>query len=451
LGDALAIETLGAVRALFRIPPDESAAPDGSIRFALDPASMRLIASGEPGKLEQVAQLFDAAEAEPDARPPAGQTGVEPNREAPPVIVAPGPGGIMIASEDIEALDDLESLLHNLAGAAMAGAGDLSVFYLVHAKAAAVAETLGQIVTGGSLLQTSAPGRAAQPEGPGGAAFGEAGALADSLLGLAGGAFASSGSVKIIPDARLNALIVRASPADTDTIRQLLEILDQRESPEEILAQPKPRLIPVHNTSAGEIAEVVRQVYQERLASASSGGRGPSPQEFVAALRGGGARGRASSRSSVEDIEKMSIGVDARANALVVSAPETLFQEVRQLVEDLDAAAIGSSSETIRVVALKRSNPETVQKALQALVGESVQSEGSGRRTAASGSAGPGAPSAGSTPGEEMQRAMLMRAIQQRAGGGGPPGMGGAGPGRGGPRGGGFPGGGGPMRGGGRR
>jgi hypothetical protein len=198
--------------------------------------------------------------------------------------------------------------------------------------------------------------------------------------------------------------------------------------------------------SAVEIAQVVEQVYQERLASASGGGRGPSPQEFFEALRGGGgpSRGRGSSRSSAEDIQKMSIGVDARANALVVSAPELLFEEVRQLVEDLDTAAIGSSNETIRIVALKRSNPETVQKALQALVGESVQSAGTARRAGSAGQPQPGA-----TPGGSIQQQMLMRAIQRQAGGGGPSGLGGGGPGR---RGfGGRPSrGGGPMRGGGR-
>jgi len=312
-----------------------------------------------------------------------------PQTEPPPIMVAVGPGGIMIASEDTEALDDLEQLLTTLASGAMLGTTDLTIFYLVHAEATVVAETLSQVLGGGTAAGGGASNEGFSPEELAGAAFGGPEALAGSLLALGGGAtIAPSGPVRIIPDTRLNALVVRANPTDTDTIKQLLEILDQKGTPGEILVQPKPRLIPVHNTRADEVAEIVRQVYQDRMVTASGAARPPTPQEFFAAMRGGRGRSRDSGRSATDDAQKMSIGVDARTNSLVVSAPEALFQEVKQLVEQLDEAAIGSTNQAVQVVTLKGANPQAVQQALSTLLGEGLTSSRTGSRSRRSSSAG---------------------------------------------------------------
>ena len=276
---------------------------------------------------------------------------------------------------------------------------------MVNAQNTVVAQTLDQIFGGGTLADSRSSGRGSLAQDLAGAAFGDAGALVGSLLGLGGGGstVAPSGSIQIIPtDPRINGLIVRASPTDTESIRQLLEILDQPGSPEEVLAQAKPRLIPVYNTQAEEIAEVVRDVYQENLVSASGRGRQPSPMEFIEALRGSRGRG-GSSRSSAQQVQKMSIGVDVRNNLLVVSAPEPLFEEVRQLVDQLDQAAVGSSSQALQVVTLKRANAETVQEALESLVGENVTFGGTGSRSRRSSTSGDRRPSFGS-PTDEFRR-----------------------------------------------
>ena len=78
-----------------------------------------------------------------------------------------------------------------------------------------------------------------------------------SLLGMggdSGGAgpirTTSGGTIEIVPDSRLNALIIQASPTDLDTIENLLKVLDQRSSPEDVSTTAQPRLIPVFNASA---------------------------------------------------------------------------------------------------------------------------------------------------------------------------------------------------------
>jgi type II secretory pathway component GspD/PulD (secretin) len=310
-----------------------------------------------------------AAATLPKSAPPKS---VDSGKEKPSVLVRPGPGGVIIASQDTDALDEIERLLTSLAGNFLSGKPELTVFYLKHAKANSVAETLEQIFGGG----TSGGAGGSLMGDLASAALGDVGGglLGTLLGGPSGGGAKATGAIQITPDSRLNALIVYAKPADLDTIEQLLKILDDRESPEEILAAPKPRLIPVFNTQAEEVANVVRQVYQDRMAGQAAGaGRPPTPQDFIMAMRNmRGGRGGGAQRGGQEEPAKLSISADPRTNSLVVVAPDSLFQEVKDLVEQLDEAA-GDSDQTLEVVTLQRANSETIRQALSAMVGPSVQ------------------------------------------------------------------------------
>jgi type II secretory pathway component GspD/PulD (secretin) len=312
----------------------------------------------------------DDAPAEPKSD--AGKSGAE-------IIVAPGPSGIMIASEDLDALDEFEAMLQTLAERAPTGR-EYTVFYLKFARAEVAAELLNEIL-GGS-------GGAEEAGGAGGNLVGDlasgllgdaGGGLFGSLLGLGGGgggAISTSGTVTLVADRRLNALVVQANATDLDTVEQLLEVIDQEASPEDVQTVAKPRLIPVFYTSAAEIAEVVKQVYASRIAGAGGGGgqqRQPSPEEFIQALRGGGrnSRGGRGGRSAQDQEQTMTVGVDSRSNSIVVAAPEPLFQEVKLLVEQLDQAG-AEEAETMRVVTLKSASPELVQRAIVSITGGKV-------------------------------------------------------------------------------
>jgi len=176
----------------------------------------------------------------------------------------------------------------------------------------------------------------------------------------------ATGPVKITADQRLNALLVRANRADLDTIEQLLKVLDQKESPEDISVATKPRMIAVQNSGAQEIADIVKQVYADRLVENPAANQ---PRGFAALIMG--ARGGNPGKSK-DDVAKMSLGVDPRTNSLIVAAPDALFEEVKQLVGQLDMAA-GDQNQTVRVVALHRTSPTAVEQALAAIAGSSVQ------------------------------------------------------------------------------
>jgi type II secretory pathway component GspD/PulD (secretin) len=370
-----------------------------------------------PAAVPTDAATGTAAAAAPPATEPAGggpaaqQAAEPPARQAAPIYVIPGPGGVLLYSEDTEALDEFESLLSTLASPAFSGQERYWIFYLENANAVTVAETLSQIFGAGSA---PAAGRSTGSllGDVASAALGDlGGSILGSLLDSATGGGSSeglmTGPVRIVPETRLNALIVQARPNDLDLIQQLVEKLDQAELPETQVA-PRPRMIPLYNTSAAQVAEIIKQVYQENLVSASRSQQ-PSAEDFLRLLRGGRS-GSGSSNRATENRPRLSIGVDTRTNSLIVSAPLPLFEEIRQLAETLDQQTT-ESNQVVRVVTLQRSNPQTIQKALAAIAGDKVRTQTTDTGSTAS-SAGATVPPSGQQPprtDDQFQEALRQR------------------------------------------
>jgi type II secretory pathway component GspD/PulD (secretin) len=354
------------------------------------------------------------------------------------IIISVTPNGLVIASDDLDALDDFESLLGSLTDqSAMMGA-EPTIFWLKYIKADVAADTLNQVVNGASA------------GGGGGSLIGD---MASSMLGSVGGGMLSgvlggagdsfaSGAASIVPDMRLNALIVQAAPTDLVLIERLLPVIDREASPEDVQTEGKPRLIPVLYMSAEDMAKIVKQVYPERIAGAAGSGGGQqrresSPADFIQALRGAaGGRGRGGggggSQAQAEP-SKMTIGVDARSNSLIVAAPEPLFREVETLVSQLDREGL-ESDDSMEVVTIRYGNSETMQTALEALIGEQMQTNGKASSSSPATSTPVGGTPAGgaSSDAASIQRRIeFFRALRGGggAGGGGRPRGGGGAPG----------------------
>ncbi len=317
----------------------------------------------------------DASKPETSSSPPSAE-----KKEPASIIVAPGPGGVMIASDDEEALNEFEKLLTSLAGGASNRAG-LNVFFCKHAKAAVVGATIDQILGGGTLStgNNTNMGGGTLLGNMASAALGDTGGgILGSLLGAGGrGSVQPSGTIKITPDSRLNALIVQANDKDLDTIQELLNILDQKDSPEEVEVSPRAKMIPLYNTDATTVAGIVQEVYRDRMVLSSTQTIGTQamagPQAFLQMMAGGrGGRGGRGGNQQGDETPKMSIGVDVRSNSLIVAAPESLFDEVKQLVETLDTVT-PDSNDSVQVVTLHRSSTQSVEQALSALGGENIQ------------------------------------------------------------------------------
>ncbi len=278
---------------------------------------------------------------------------------ADPVYISPGVGTTVIASRDVEALDVLESLLATVLNAPASGDRQYAVFYLKFSEATTAAALLNSIFGGESGGGGSLMGDLA------GAAIG--GADGDLLGGLLGGGGASesvgfsSVSVDIVPDVRLNALYVRAAGVDLQLINQLLRVIDQPRGPDPIESTGLPRLIRLENTSATDVATVVRQVFADRLGG--GGGGEPNPRDLLKALQGGG------DAADEQEPEQMTLSIDERSNSLVVRSSEPLFEQVKSLVLQLDRAGVERPVAT-RVVSLRNTSSDALRETLLSLLGD---------------------------------------------------------------------------------
>lgn len=294
-----------------------------------------------------------------------------PDRKLPEIFFAPGPKGLLIGSDDLEALDAFEELLLSLIEENAAAEKRYTVYYLKHEDANRAASLLGEILGledtgggesggGGGLLGNLA-----------GAALGDSGGgLMGSLLGgmseASSGGRSTTGSISIVPNLRLNLLVIHARPMDLDLVEQLLLVIDQKRSKEDVETKPMARPIQVFNTNAEEIAENIKQLYSDRIVGNQSQPQQPRPEDIIRAMRGGGRGSRR--EKDEENKQSITISVDVRNNRLMVAAPDPLFEQIAQVVKELDQIS-ESNAETSQVISLKRANPVLVHDALQKIIG----------------------------------------------------------------------------------
>ena len=291
----------------------------------------------EPSQSSQEVSPQDSA-SEQQATPPA-----KTDTTKPPVAIRIQQGSVVIESEDEQALSRIERLL----SAILPNSQD-APFYIANlyqADATQVAETMKQVLQYSTTNSSSA-----------------------TLL-------------QIIPDTRTNSLlIVGATPEQRITVEQLVQVLDTDELETTALSRD-PRIILVRNTRASQVADVLRDVFAEYLTTNNNNGnrnnnrrsgRSRDMSSFFSRFsRGGfGGRGRSgrggsgNSGSSGQTItNRMTLGVDETSNAIVVSAPQPLFEKVEDLVQQLDTIAM-TERKSIRVVPVRLSNVSQTQSTL---------------------------------------------------------------------------------------
>ena len=123
-----------------------------------------------------------------------------------------------------------------------------------------------------------------------------------------------------------------------------------------------------------EVFNIVSDVYKDYLSSGRpSGNNAGNP--FAAML--GGQNGN----NSAPQLAKLTLGVDERTSQLIVSAGDSLFREVEQLVASVDQSA-KDANKTVRIVRLESADPILVQQTLQSLLPKvKVSATGTERRT----------------------------------------------------------------------
>ena len=288
------------------------------------------------------------------------------------IVVIPGPNGLTITSDDLEALDEFEQLLSRRP--TQRAMGPWRSFTSSTPRPKTWQKSSTRFLPAGRPVRQFFREQFAfrQPQGLG------------------------HRSDQDYARNRLNALLVLANRADQNTVERLLKILDREGARTISRCAPKPRMIAVEHARAKDIAEVLRQVYADRLVLSAGeeqrqgrGGGGGLLPMLMQGMGGGGRGGRRRSgrrtggggfagggrdggQNQRDAANRISIGVDTRTNNLVIAATDPLFAEVKQLVQQLDLAA-ASENETVRVVTLHRTSATAVEKALEAFAGDAVQ------------------------------------------------------------------------------
>jgi type II secretory pathway component GspD/PulD (secretin) len=426
-------------------PSETSAAPVNN-RLPSPQASQASKIPG--GKLTAFPQQDPSASDLSADGPDRTEQGIEqPAEQAGDIIIMEGPGGLIISSDDKEALAQFDSLLRLLADQAALSGGEPTVVYLKNIEAAAAKELLETVLSGATSSSSSGGGLLGDMAGA--VLGGMGGSMFSGMLGgsssLSTGSGIASGDYTITSDPRLNALIIHASPLDMSLIEQLLTVIDQVESPLAIETKGHLAMIEVISQDVTMVMDMIKQLYGDRIEgnSNSSGGRGgssgggggggqPNPADIINALRGagggpGGGRGGANSQLSEP---KIAISADTNTNMLIVMAQPKQIAEIRQLVGLIDEAGKAEQEDfgyaSLEGIVSATVFQDSIGRILgpKAVTNTSSSSSGSGSSTNSNNNSGGGG-GGGDEAADQARRAAFFEQLRQRGGfGGGPPGGG---------------------------
>ncbi len=327
-----------------------------------------------------------------------------------PILITIRDGNLVIMSEDEVALDELEDVIASVSRA-LPPKTEWTVFYLRSADALESATVLERLFPTSSVSTS------------GGSSSGMLGELTSGISSMGRGLMDLTGlysisngpqTLRIIPDTRTNSLFVSGPKHMVDEVEDMLRIIDASETPEQ-LSKRTPRYIEVKHAELAEVAELVRDIFKEEI----EGERGVAQQgNPLAALMGqGGGSSRGGRGGGGAQSVKMTVGVDARSNRLVVASSEPLFKQVEAMVEQIDQAAL-DSKRTVRVVSLEHMKTSQLKTALGAVMPKVKVS--SSRGSSSSSSGGESRPSTPQPSPDDIRNLMQMQQQMQGGGRGGP-------------------------------
>ncbi|TWU48859.1 Bacterial type II/III secretion system short domain protein [Rubripirellula tenax] len=269
--------------------------------------------------------------------------------------------GILIQSEDTDALSQFESHLRMIAGPDHPASTAPVVFYLQHTRPSDALRLLGELIDGGQSAREGEAGTLVNGYVSGGPSSSFFGSLISSQEGTT---TMMAGSITVVADSRLNRLIAQGTEDDIETIAGYLRIIDKDESITDIQIHGRSHVIELLHTSATEVAKSIKEAFVDRVAEKAPASRSGSsslkgeaaldPREAYLAARAASLGAASDSKKSneqdkpaVADVEpKMTIAVHESSNSLIVTAPDALFAEVESLVQKLDVG----SEQTVEVV-----------------------------------------------------------------------------------------------------
>lgn len=294
-----------------------------------------------------------------DAAPPE-----QPRPQAPaPVRIRRGPDGrLVLESQDTEALDRLEELLHESAPPKR----DYKVFYLKHSTTWAYSVEL-------SLKDFFEEDKKKSGNNNFNPFYGYR--MGGDTAQDSSRRLSKRKALKFISDSDSGTIIVQGADAQQlKIIEELINIYDQPLATDGKQVR-KTQIFTLKYSKATVLAEAVKDVYRDLLSTNDKayqnqqGKEGQKPPERNYTFVYGNAESGDKSKQETPIKFKglVSLGVDDISNTIIVSAPESLLENIEQLIEQLDRAAQPTNS--VQVVKLDgKINSADLQKRLSKIL-----------------------------------------------------------------------------------
>ncbi|WP_165698729.1 secretin N-terminal domain-containing protein [Bremerella volcania] len=297
------------------------------------------------------------------------------------------PNGILLQSDDIEALDRFEEHLRMLSAQDKNAISPTVIYYLKYVSAEEAVKMLADLLDGGNALNDSPSDTLVR------GSVGSLGGFYGSLLFERDGVTTvTAGTATIVSDARLNRLIVQGTREDIATIESYMKIIDKDASITDIETSGRSRIIELKHAQATEVAEMIREAFPDRVdmsAQRNAQARQANPAPSDNRSNKDDRRGEEDQRGFQEKPTRgskptMAVAVHEASNSLVITAPDALFAEVEQLVASVDQR----SERAVRVItATNGINLEMIEQVLAEQAGNSPRpSSSSSTRSSASSS-----------------------------------------------------------------
>ncbi len=266
------------------------------------------------------------------------------------------PRGLLLQSDDTEALDQFCEQLRTIVGPADTMPSPPVVFYLKYTRPDDAVRMLAELLDGGESAKEAEAGTLVNSYVSSGSSGGFLGSIVTSREGTT---TMIAGTITVVADSRLNRLIAQGTASDIELIESYLRIVDKDSSITSIETYGTSHVINLVHTRASEVAAAIREAYAGRVSGVPGGGGqnqpgspqpgSPQPGQREAAVAAkaqwkgeqGGEKRAPEKRpggSSARSLEpKLTIAVHEPSNSLIVTAPEQLFKEVEALAKMIDS------------------------------------------------------------------------------------------------------------------
>ncbi|PQO40434.1 general secretion pathway protein [Bremerella cremea] len=280
------------------------------------------------------------------------------------------PNGILLQSQDLDALDRFEEHLRTITTQDKKTISPTVVYYLKYVTAEEAVKMLADLLDGGNALADPASDTLINGSSNYSSSSGYFGSF---LFERDGVTTVTAGTATVVSDARLNRLIVQGTKEDIAMIEGYMKIIDKDSSITAIETSGRSHIIELKHARAEEVAEVIREAFPTRIDTTT---QRAAQQRANNDQRGDDRRGQNEQRS-VDDNPvrgsepKMAVAVHESSNSLVITAPDSLFAEVESLVETVDRR----SERSVRVISASSGiSKETISQILAEQTGQSSSS-----------------------------------------------------------------------------